>query len=284
MILLLVIIGFISITTIVFIQIILKSVKKKDPTKSKSIPIKGPASQQKEEDKLYVNKGIKTFQLKGIEYQNLSKSMSGKFIGYAKTEDNIYDQYAVAVYKNPQTHIGYVPIGNKTLQNSLKEWHNGKTFAWGTCDYWEYEKEWKGYVHMLVGLDADVITIVKEIVSTQEMIDHLDKDLPVGDKMEMLETVYSVNERKKTIDQYFSYNHPAGDWGGVFTQPFNFKIVFPKTFIPALSKELEIVKDWQNLIKFEKYTFLVDELNEKMKNSTLKRIQLAKDRINAIKY
>jgi len=284
MVLLLVVIGFIGIGIFVFIQIIVKSVKKQDQSKSKSIPIKGPASQHKSETDLYKNKGIKTFQLKGIEYLNLSKSMSGKFIGYAKTEDNIHDQYAVAVYKNPKTHIGYVPIGNKTLQNSLKEWHNGKTFAWGTCDYWEYEKEWKGYVHMLVGLDADVINIVKEIVSTQEMLDNLEKDLPVNKKMEMLETVYLVKERMKTIEHYFTNNHPAGDWGGVFTQPLNFKIVFPKTFIPSLSKELELSKDWQNLIKLEKYTFLVDELNEKMKNSTLKRIQLAKDRINAIKY
>jgi hypothetical protein len=215
-----------------------------------------------EEKLLYKTKGIKSFEIKGTYYTNLTEADAGDFFGFAKCEYNSHDQYAVGIYNENGESIGYVPKGNKRLNDSLTEWHNEKLIAWGHLQFDNYDSKWYGTVYIPIGLSEEQIKSIEEtfkiIEENKELITK--KELSTSEYFIILENHKKINLNLKLIkdkDNLFYY--------------------FPKTIIPSFSKKLESNKDWESLIKIEEHKDLIDNLSETYRNSTLKRIEKAKE-------
>ena len=120
-----------------------------------------------------------------------------------------------------------------------------------------------------MGLDNELTNIVKDIVLTDYMIEHSSKTLSIPDKLTLLERIKEAREKIEKVKPYFTEGEFKG-WGSLFTNPMNLQLSLSKFFISSLSKELYQNKDWENLVKIEKY------LNTTEQKSLLKRIQHAK--------
>ena len=126
---------------------------------------------------LYKLKGIKRFDLRGIQYRSLLPIDEGQFVGIAKCDYNSHDQYAVAIFNERNVHIGFVPKGNKRLHDSLSQWHGGNLFVWGGIEQDSYDKKWRGEVYIPIGLSSDQIEKLEEIFSLLRNRDNiLNKD------------------------------------------------------------------------------------------------------------
>lgn len=214
-----------------------------------------------DEKMLYKTKGIKSFEIRGTYYRDLNETDAGDFIGHVSCEYNSHDQYAVGIYNDNDYLIGYVPKGNRRLNESLTEWHNEKVIAWGNLQFDDYDNKWYGVVYIPVGLNEKQIRSIEEtfdlIKNNKTLISK--KDLTTSEYFEILENHKKIKSNLNIIkdkDNLFYY--------------------FPKTLIPSLSKKLESEKDWNNLIKIEEHEDLLNDLSETFRNSTLKRIEKAK--------
>jgi hypothetical protein len=252
-------ITFIVIFVLLIFVIIFSSLFKSGTKTNKSLDKQSKLN--KSDVGVYKNRGVKSFEIRGAKYRNLRLSDTGHFIGFVQIEENPHDKYAVAVYKNTATKLGYTPKENIRLHRSLKELYNGKVIAWGYLDYIERDNQWKGIVSIPIGVNDKEIEIVTQIINKQEEIKGKVKsnNLSINEIFEILELAYELNEKCKQILSYHKFN-----------------VEVPKTLIPSLSKELENKKDFPNLIRLEKYLFLINELSEKYKLTTLNRIEQAK--------
>ena len=215
-----------------------------------------------EEKLLYKTKGIKTFDMKGMFYQNLNpKINSGEFTGYAKTDNNSHDMYAVEIYNNENKLLGYTPKGNRRINTSLNEWHNGKVIVWGGLSHDDYDDKWYGNVYIPIGFTESQLEKVKQILNLKS------------------ENQNQINKKEKTTEKYFEILNRHREISNLLTElknPEEFYYSFPKNLIPSISSHLEKEKNWDKLLELEKHQDLISELSEKFKETTLKRIELAK--------
>lgn len=66
-------------------------------------------------------KGYSCFPIKGMKYRLLDIYDVGRFEGMAELEeDNEKDPYAIAIYREDHTHLGYLPARNRTLYKYIK--------------------------------------------------------------------------------------------------------------------------------------------------------------------
>ena len=215
-----------------------------------------------EEKILYKKKGIKTFDMKGMFYQNLNpKIHSGNFIGFAKCEDNSHDIYAVAIYNQNNELLGYTPKGNKRLNNSLNEWNNGKVPVWGGLSHDDYDDRWYGTVYITVGLTSEQIEKVERILKLKS-----DNQTQIKKKEKSTEKYFEILNRHREIKKLLTD----------LKNPEEFYYSFPKNLVPSISSHLEKEKNWEKLVELEKHQDLISELSEKFKETTLKRIEKAK--------
>ena len=208
---------------------------------------------------LYKKRGIKTFEMKGMYYNNLSpETHTGEFIGTAFCEESIYDDYAVAIYNDNSELLGYTPKNNKRLSNSLSEWHNGEAPAWGRLFYNDYEDRWSGTVCISVGLSnekqAKVCQVLKLISENQLLI-----------------------KSKKKYDTILNNHQEITRLLKTLSTPKELNYSFPKNLIPAISSYYEKEKKWDKLLALDEHQDLISELSERYKKATLKRIEKAKE-------
>ena len=65
-------------------------------------------------------KGYRKFPMVGMKYRDLDFTYLGKFEGYAHSEFcNEADEYAIAIYREDEEHVGYLPRGNKRLHELI---------------------------------------------------------------------------------------------------------------------------------------------------------------------
>lgn len=215
-----------------------------------------------EEKLLYKTKGIKTFDLKGMYYQSLNpQNYNGSFIGYAKTGSNSHDMYAVEVYSNENKLLGYTPKGNRRLNMSLDEWHNGKIIVWGELSYDSYDDKWYGNVSIPVGFSANQLEKAEKILILKS------------------ENQNQINKKEKTTEKYFEILNRHREISNLLSElknPKEFYYSFPKNIIPSVSSHLEKEKNWKKLLELEKHQDLISELSEKFKETTLRRIEIAR--------
>ena len=66
-------------------------------------------------------KGYSCFWIKGMRHRFLSLQNIGRFEGFANAEeDNEFDRYAIAIWREDFTHVGYLPARNRKLYNYIK--------------------------------------------------------------------------------------------------------------------------------------------------------------------
>lgn len=250
-----------------------KSKKQLPTTKTIAKPIIEPqkkadkptSKQSNKESLLYKTKGIKTFDIKGIFYQNLNPEIySGNFIGYAKTDNNSHDMYAVEIYNEENKLLGYTPKGNKRLHSSLNEWHNGKIIVFGGISHDDYDDKWYGNVYIPVGFTETDLEKVERILKLKS------------------ENQIEINKKEKSTEKYFEILNRHSEISNLLTEiknPTEFYYSFPKNLIPSISSHLEKERNWSKLLELEKHQDLISELSEKFKETTLKRIETAKKNV-----
>jgi hypothetical protein len=54
---------------------------------------------------------------------------------------------------------------------------------------------------------------------------------------------------------------------------------FPRNLIPSISSHLEKEKNWEKLIELENHQDLINDLNTKFRETTLRRINIAKENV-----
>lgn len=106
-----------------------------------------------------VRKGYYYFPLMGINYRGLNILCVGRFNGYAKSQtDNEYDKYAIAIYDDSGTHLGFIPKGNDILHSYiLKEGNKVHAYGWIT---WE-----NGYFNGGVVVEYDKNKVTKGYIN-----------------------------------------------------------------------------------------------------------------------
>lgn len=64
--------------------------------------------------------GYTEYPIVGIRFRGLYLTDIGRFEGYAKAEtNNKYDDYAISVFREDHTQLGYIPAGNIKLHNYI---------------------------------------------------------------------------------------------------------------------------------------------------------------------
>lgn len=64
--------------------------------------------------------GYTEYPIVGIRFRGLSLTDIGRFEGYARAEaDNKYDDYAISVFREDHTNLGYIPAGNIQLHSYI---------------------------------------------------------------------------------------------------------------------------------------------------------------------
>jgi hypothetical protein len=259
----------IIIAFLIFLGYIVGTFQNNKNVDSKSDTKKIPKQNVKTEtDFLYKKREIKSFNIHGMHFQkNLNSDDAGAFIGYVTVENNPHDKYAVAVYNNQNKKLGYVPKGNQRLNESLRQWHDGKVFAWGGLTWEDYFKDWSKYhcsVEIPIGLKKEEIDSIKKIFDLeQKNVDLL--------KMEKV----STDDYFNYIGNYYEKNRTIES----LKIDCDFNKSFPRNLIPTISKQLEKEKNWIKLIELEKYADLLNDLSTKFKETTLRRIEKAKENL-----
>lgn len=259
--------------SVISIIVVAYFINKSKPKKSTSSKVKTSSSLKSEtakstktvENLLYKNKGIKIFDLKGMFYQKLNLNTDNReFSGFAKCEDNSHDKYAVGIYNGQNKLLGYTPKGNKRLNLSLKNWHNGKVLVWGYLRFDDYEKKWYGTVNIPVGYSSEELEKLELILKLK------------------LENENQIRLKEKETDKYFEIlnkHRKIKELSTDLNNPAEINYSFPKNLIPSISSHLEKEKNWDKLIELEKHQDLIDELNEKFKETTLRRKHTAKENV-----
>lgn len=216
------------------------------------------------EPRFYKSQKMRTFNIKGTYYQDITiQTTSKSFLGYIEAEENNdNDRYAVAIYDDTNSKLGYVPKGNKMLSDSLIEFHNGKCICWGEIWFDKYYDTWIGNITTPVAYNKDYIeklnyiaelyTFNKSILSSEE--------INKSAFFKALDNHYVILEfakNNKNIDYFSRYS-------------------FNKNTLISFGKRLEKEKDWESLIKLLEYKSLINSLAERYKNKLLSRIETAK--------
>ena len=218
-----------------------------------------------EKKDLYKKKSIRVFDIKGTNHRDLNKSEhTGAFIGYAQAENNPHDRYAVGLFNDSGVRLGYVPKGNTRLHNSLDEWYDGKSLAWGHMEYDDYLKKWLGKVFIPVKYSAGEVAKIQEVLTLRALNDPA---IPKKDKT--TEEYFQILERHKQIKKNLDE----------LKKPRELSYTFSKNIIPSLSKHLEKQKEWNKLVELEAYQDLINDLSEQYKGATERRIALAKSHL-----
>ncbi|EDM44633.1 hypothetical protein SCB49_13715 [unidentified eubacterium SCB49] len=262
---------FISIVIIIIVVAYFigknKSTQSTTPKKklNPSPKIVAKKSVNKEENLLYKQKGIKTFEVKGMFYQKLNpETDDGVFVGIAKCKNNSHDKYAVGIYNKQNKLLGYTPKGNKRLNFSLREWHSGTLTVWGHLRHDDYNDKWYGTVYLPIGY-------------TLEQIEKLELVLKLK-----LENENQIRLKEKVTEKYFeilSKHRKISSLLADLKNPEELYYSFPRNLIPTISSHLEKEKNWEKLIELEKHQDLINDLSAKFKETTLRRISIAKENV-----
>lgn len=216
---------------------------------------------------IYKTKGLKIFNLVGAFYRNLNHNEKGPFNGYAITTDNDHDQYAVAIYKNNNLHVGYIPKGNKRMHDSINELHGGRIIVYGELSYSNYGGDWTGMVYIPVMQTAEELNTLSTAFKLQELNRTIlsNKESSGAD---LFQVILNHTEILKLLNQVKN----------IEGLPYS----LPKTVIPSLTTKLEKEKEWELLSDVENYPDLINELSEKYKNATYMKIEAAKKRLKKL--
>lgn len=111
--------------------------------------------------------GYCQYPIRGMQFRALQLSDIGCFEGYAKAEkDNKYDEYAIAIFREDNKHIGYLPAANEQLHNYIM--NNGGYVHCEGCIMAKHTKRNRFYGEVIVECD-------KTHVDERNKSDNVDK-------------------------------------------------------------------------------------------------------------
>lgn len=210
---------------------------------------------------IYKKKNIYTFELKGIFYNDHKKE--GSFFGECKPNYSSHDRYSIGVYINNKL-AGHTPKANIRLFNGINSYPDKKVFCWGFINFESYYNNYNGIVYIPIGY-----TLI-ELEEIKSSLDLIQKQNYITSKNDLTkEDFFEILENDLLICKTF-FNENLLNISGYNRKTF---------FIPTFSKKFEEEKDWQSLVEMEKYIKYINTLSEKYLNTTLKRIQIAKEKI-----
>lgn len=104
--------------------------------------------------------GYEKMDMVGMKHRALGPNDLGKFEGYAEAEDdNEHDPYAIAIYREDYTHVGFLERGNSFLHDYISEQggvvHCYGYIACGGFDEIGYPKNY--YAEVCVETDAEEV-------------------------------------------------------------------------------------------------------------------------------
>jgi len=230
---------------------------------------KSKLSEQVNEELLYKEKKIRTFEIKGLNNSNINPNLFGEFIGFANCVYNSHDQYAVEISTFEGVKLGFVPKGNKRLNNSLNLWHNKKLFIWGNLRFDDYYNKWFGTVNITIGYEDNELEKIKlfylKKLENQKLIPAI-----VESKISN-ENLFKILNNHREIEKLFNSLEKKNE----------FEYFFQYQTIQKISKKMETDEDWENLILLNQHKDLIDEFCGKNANSVTKRIEKAEKITNS---
>lgn len=136
---------------------------------------------------------------------------------------------------------------------------------WGYVHYDDYEKKWYGTVNIPVGYSSEYLEKFELILKLK------------------IENENQIKQKEKETDKYFEIlnkHQRIKKLSADINNPSEINYSFPKNLIPSISSHLEKEKNWDKLIELEKHQDLINELSEKFKKTTLRRIKTAKEKVS----
>lgn len=211
---------------------------------------------------IYKKKEIKQFEIKGVFYNN-TKNHSGDFIGLVKNTYNSHDKYSVGIFYNDSL-LGYAPKGNFRLHNYINNSTYKKMLCWGFISFNGYDNSQYGTVYIPVNY-------------TDQEVEEIHNNLTLITSQKLL-----FDKQNKTTEDYFTIlENDFKIKNSIPISALNYN--FNKKLIPELSKKLEQEKDFNSLLRLKKFDYLIEELSDIFKNTTLKRIEKAESISNSQK-
>ena len=102
--------------------------------------------------------GYERYPIKGLQFRRIKLTDIGCFEGYAKAEkDNKYDDYAIALYREDNKHIGYLPASNRQLHQYILE--NGGCVHCVGCIMAKHTKRNRFYGEVIVECDKTQVEV-----------------------------------------------------------------------------------------------------------------------------
>lgn len=202
--------------------------------------------------------GYQLVRIKGTSFRNLKKSDVGKFEGKAVAEkNNIYDEFAIAIYNDKGKHVGYAPEGNWVLHDYITK--NGGSvkvigyikydnYYWGDA-YIEFDVEkWaeslpiEERVYAKANLKGYNFNIYNKINLRKCRFEGVAKS-EKGSKFPI--AIYVGDEKLGYIQDYmylyytldYKHNGIVNIWGYIYKQDSNWRA---KVYIPVLCGERKI--------------------------------------------
>lgn len=143
----------------------------------------------KRKAKNYSQSGLVQSEIKGTFYRKLDPKEAGNFEGYLKTKSNKHDKFAIAVYKNPKLHIGYLPTGQEEFYNVIKYKYQNKIYAKGNLWYGDENGSWRGMVAFGFNLsDAELDEFKNEPVDFSELWDAKRANKPIDSNIPIIKS------------------------------------------------------------------------------------------------
>jgi len=220
----------------------------------------------------YIKPEIKSFIIKGIHFCNLDESKyntSGTdFIGKAMITDNPHDKYAVGIYDDNNTLLGYVSKGNQKLYNYLDILPGKKVIAFGWIRFDSYYDKkayaWDGSVNIPTGYSNEKLELLTRFLT-------LKKQIPSS----------SSKITDKSTENYLKILNIHKEITSILIKlnDVNLSYSFPKNILPSIGNHLLKEKEYEKLIELEEYDDLIMELNEKYRISLLNKIEDAKRKL-----
>ena len=259
---------------VIAVFIIFQITKKRKPSQfqrsvsnSSKRPTNSHVREVDEELGYYVRKGIKSFKVKGMYYRD--RVEAGEFQGIARTERNQHDKYAVGIFDSSGNHLGYIPKGNKRMNETINEIYQGEQFCWGRITQDEFTKKWHGYVNIPVGFSQREIDKMKVFFSNDYLINKIRVNKSNLNSSMFKTLMELMDHQYKFVKEFKKFEN-------------DFFCSLPTSIIPSGMKLLESEGDFEYLSKFEVFKHLYKELSPKYLNVALRRIQKAKDKIQVI--
>ncbi len=186
------------------------------------------------------------------------------FTGYAEVkEENGLN--GINVYFNEGEAFGELFNYHHEVFFSIKTKFQGKIFIWGKIINEDDAETRFANIYLPVGFSKEEISEIQHLISivekNQELLNR--KNLTNNTCFKILENYLKISKMHERLGK-----------------PWSLSFEPEKRFIPTFAKKLFQEKNWDELVKLEKFSPLIDLLNKRYAHAIYKKIETAKIKIS----